>query len=496
MADKKVVLLHSNDIHGDFLPKEKDGKQVGGVSLLSGYIRRERDTEKNVLYANAGDMFRGSIIDSEFQGLSTIEIMNYMSPDIVTVGNHEADYGIAHLLFLEKCARFPIINANLYVKSNHARLFKPYEILEIDGLKFMFIGILTEEVLAQTRSEKLIGTFVDIWEAAKQIGVIIDNYKTTAVDYTVLLTHIGFEEDKKLAELLDPDWGIDLIIGGHSHTLLSEPCYVNGIPIVQVGTGSDHIGKVTLKFGEDRKLKKFDWECVEINEDTSEPDAIMDQLLNTYKNETDKKYGRIITTFKRPLTHPHRNMETELGNLFADLLQVDSSFDVMLMSSGAIRKTEMGPIVTYQDLKECVPYDDPVAMLHVTGAQFRHMIKFMLRDEAMQDRHTEFYQLSKGMRVVYDYNTKELVEFKLNGEDIKDDDMIKIAIQEGFHLGGFTEFFDVDIKEVLKNAKQRRVMTSCFAIFEELLSQANNVDSQVEGRIVILNKPEEVTEEK
>ena len=134
MAKKKLTLLHSNDLHGDFLPEMKDGLETGGLSRLAGYIRKVRSEEKNVIYANAGDMFRGSIIDSEYLGLSTIDLMNSLSPDVTTVGNHEVDYGVAHLLFLEKCARFPIINANLFVTLNNARLFEPYLTLNVDGM--------------------------------------------------------------------------------------------------------------------------------------------------------------------------------------------------------------------------------------------------------------------------------------------------------------------------------------------------------------------------
>ena len=122
---KKLTLLHSNDLHGDFLVEKV----------------------------------------SEFKGVSTIEIMNLLAPDVVTIGNHEVDYGLAHLLFLEKCANFPIINANLYMKHNGRRLFRSHRILEIDGMKVLFIGILTEEVLQKTKLEKLIGTLVDIREA-------------------------------------------------------------------------------------------------------------------------------------------------------------------------------------------------------------------------------------------------------------------------------------------------------------------------------------------
>ena len=85
-----------------------------------------------------------------------------LEPDIVTIGNHETDYGIAHLLFLEKCAKFPIINANMFIKSNMSRLFKPFKIIELDGMKILFIGIVTQEILAKAKNVGLVGTFVDI----------------------------------------------------------------------------------------------------------------------------------------------------------------------------------------------------------------------------------------------------------------------------------------------------------------------------------------------
>ena len=196
---KKLTLLHSNDMHGDFLAEDITQSLVGGVSMLSGYVDRVRRENKNTLYCIAGDMFRGSVIDSEFKGTSTIEIMNAIAPDVVTLGNHETDYGIAHLLFLEKCAKFPIINANLYIKSNFARLFRPHIILETGGMKILFIGIITEGVMKSAKNDTDVGGFVDIHEAVEEIGRICNAYNAVDIDLTVLLTHIGFEEDKLLA---------------------------------------------------------------------------------------------------------------------------------------------------------------------------------------------------------------------------------------------------------------------------------------------------------
>ena len=260
---KKLTLLHSNDLHGDFLAERIDNKLVGGVSMLSGYINKVREEEENVIYCIAGDMFRGSVIDAEYKGVSTIEIMNLLGPDVVTIGNHEVDYGLSHLLFIEKCANFPIINANFHIRTNNKRLFQPFYIAHIDGMKILFIGIITEDVLAQTKMDKVIGSFVDICEAAEEIGRICNTYNPIDIDFTIILTHIGFEEDKKLAAMLDPAWGVDVIIGGHSHTFLEHPVKVNDILIVQAGTGTDQIGRFDIMVDTDlNAVDTYTWSNV------------------------------------------------------------------------------------------------------------------------------------------------------------------------------------------------------------------------------------------
>ncbi len=244
---KKLTILHSNDMHGDFLAEVEGatGKLIGGLALLSGYLNQVRTQEANVLYVIAGDMVQGSVIDAEYKGVSTIEIMNYLAPDVVTLGNHELDYGLAHLLFLEKVANFPIVNSNLYIKQHNKRLLQPYIILERDGMHILFIGIIAEAVLSKLASDE-IGTYITLEDAAAETGKICNAYRDSDIDLTVLLTHIGFEEDLKLAAMLQPEWGVDMIIGGHSHTLLENPARVNGILIAQAGIGTDQIGRFDL----------------------------------------------------------------------------------------------------------------------------------------------------------------------------------------------------------------------------------------------------------
>ena len=177
---KKFTILHSNDMHGDFLAEATGTAEnyvIGGMSLLSGYINQVRQEKKNVLFVISGDMLQGSMIDTEYRGVSTIEIMNYLAPDVVTLGNHELDYGLPHLLFLEKMANFPIVNANLYIKKYNKRLMNPYLILNVDGFDIMFIGVVTEEALRTLKRDTSIGTFVSLEDAATEVGKICNATK-------------------------------------------------------------------------------------------------------------------------------------------------------------------------------------------------------------------------------------------------------------------------------------------------------------------------------
>lgn len=483
---KKLTLLHSNDLHGDFLAEQIDDKLVGGVSMLSGYINQVRQTEKNVIYAIAGDMFRGSIIDSEYKGISTIEIMNALAPDIATVGNHELDYGIPHLLFIEKCAQFPIINANLFIKTNHARLFPPCYIMELDGMKILFIGIITDAVLAQAKQDHLIGSFIGIEEAAQEIGRICNTYNRIDIDFTVLLTHIGFEADKELAAMLRPEWGVDLIIGGHSHTLMEQPCVVNDILIAQVGVGTDQIGRFDIVVNTDtNSIESYKWQCIPINDKYCPVDEQIENLIQKYKSVTDQKYTRVITRFSCPLTHPQRNTETALGNLFADIFKNSLGIDIMLLGSGSIRGEKLGPIVEYGGLTEIFPYDDGVYMLRADGRTFRQMMRYLLRDDAFLET-TEFYQLSQGLKLSYSRSNREIISLTYLGIEIADDDIFTIGLQN-YHYCNLESFFGVSFEHVKTFGTPKMIATSCLDILEEYLSTHKAIRQDVEGRLTILD---------
>jgi len=485
MNTKKFTILHSNDIHGDFLAEVKEGKGdlIGGLSLLSGYINRVREEEENVLYIISGDMVQGSLIDLEYRGVSTIEIMNYLAPDVVSLGNHELDYGLPHLLFLEKIANFPMVNANLYIKKYNKRLMLPYIILNKAGFDILFTGIITDKVLASIKQDELIGSFISLEEASAEVGKIANAYKNDDIDLTVLLTHIGFESDMELAKMLKPEWGVDLIIGGHSHTILETPEKVNDILIAQAGVGSDQVGRFDIVVDDDtNSIVEYKWELIPINSSLAEPDGKLQEYIDSFRDAVDRKYSTIICKLAKKLTHPLREEETTLGDLVADAFAASAQSDIALVGSGSIRVKEMGPLVTLKDFRACFPYDDFLNRYTVAGKILKQIFSHIMRP-GNRDGEGECYQINGSLRVVYDDRDSRLESISVNGEPVDDSRLYTVTLQ-GYHFNNSKDYLGTTNEELLKSGHHKVISTSAQEVLEEFLRNNQNISRKIEGRLV------------
>lgn len=482
---KKFTILHSNDMHGDFFAEDEKerGNLIGGLSLLSGYINKVRKEEKNVLYVISGDMLQGSVIDSEYKGCSTIEIMNYLAPDVVALGNHEFDYGLPHLLFLEKVANFPIVNANLYVKKYNKRLMHPHVVINKDGFDFLFTGIITEKIMDSLKMDSLVGSFISLEDASAEVGKICNAYKNDDIDLTVLLTHIGFESDIELAKMLKPEWGVDMIIGGHSHTFLEKPEKVNNILISQAGVGTNQIGRYDITVNDDtNSVVDFKWQLIPIDNKIAKPDMELTKFMDSFKENVDRKYNTIVCKFSQKLTHPKREIETTLGNLIADAFAEMSQCDVMLVGSGSIRGQELGPIVTLKDLKACFPYDDTLQRFKITGYQLKKIFNHIMRIEN-RDGEGECYQVNSKVNVVYNEKEKSVESLKISGVDVAEDTFYTICMQ-GYHFSNSKEYMNISEEELLESGQSKVVSTSAMEVLEEFLRNNQNISRGLENRIV------------
>jgi len=490
MKVKKFTILHNNDMHGDFLPEtEKEKKEyIGGLALLSGFIQQVRKEEKNVLYVIAGDMVQGSLIDSEFKGISTIEIMNYLSPDVVTLGNHEFDYGLPHLLFLEKMANFPIVNANLYIKDYFRRLMKPFHVIKKDGYEMLFTGIITDKVMDSIKMDSLIGSFVSLEEASHEVGKISDVYKNDDIDLTVLLTHIGLESDIALAKLLKPEWGVDLIIGGHSHSFMKEPVIENGVIIVSAGTGTNQIGRLDLWIDDDtNSIVDYKWKLITIESHNVKPDKDLVEFIGKFKTQVDRKYNTVLCKFKSALTNPKRQIETDLGDFIADALAEMGQIDVMLVGSGSIRSLSLGPTITLADLMACFPYDDAITKFDITGELLKKVFLHIMRNSNRNDEG-ECYQVNSTIKATHNDKTDTLKSLQYNDKPVEDDDIVSLGLQ-GFHIKNCKEYLGITYEELMAGGKSIVVTTSAFEHIKEYVRNHQNftlTGDTVKSRLVYL----------
>ncbi|MFW6115798.1 MAG: bifunctional metallophosphatase/5'-nucleotidase [Chloroflexota bacterium] len=485
MKTRKFTILHSNDMHGDFYAEVggEKGELIGGLSLLSGYINQMREEEENVLYVIAGDMIQGSIIDSEYKGISTMSIMNYLAPDVVTLGNHEFDYGLPHLLFLEKVANFPIVNANLYIRKYNKRLMRPYQIIPMAGLDILFIGIITEMVIETIRSDREIASFITLEEASQEVGKITNAYKHDDIDLTVLLTHIGFEADCELAGLLDPAWGVDMIIGGHSHTVLEQPREMNGVLIAQAGVGTNQLGRFDIVVDDDtNSIVDYQWELVPIVAGAIERDRELKKYIDSYNEVVELKYNSIVCKLSTELTHPSRTQETSLGNLFADALAEWGEIDVMLLGSGSVRSEKLGPVVTLGDFMACFPFTDTLTRYTVTGRTLRRMFNHWMRPENRSGRG-ECYQVNAGVRAVYSEDDRQLAGLWVDHQPVEDRVLYTVGLQ-GFHAGNSEANLDVTPEGLTEAGRSRVVATCAQDVILEYLREHQNFREEVEGRLV------------
>lgn len=482
---KKFTIIHSNDMHGDFLAEVQGekGTLIGGLSLLSGYLNKVRSEEENVLYVISGDMVQGSLIDTEYKGVSTIEIMNYLSPDVVALGNHEFDYGLPHLLFLEKMANFPIVNANLYIKKYNKRLMNPYIIIKKAGFDILFTGIITEKVIDSISQDKLIGSFVTLEDASKEVGKICNAYKNDDIDLTILLTHIGIESDKQLAGMLDPNWGVDMIIGGHSHTFLEKPEKINNILITQAGTSTNQVGRFDITVDDDtNSIIDYKWQMVDITSDIAAPDEELLKFIRTFKDQVDQKYNSVVCKFTQKLIHPERTTETPLGNLIADIFAQNAQCDVMFCGSGAIRSKELGPIVTLSDIISCFPYNDSITRYTIQGSKLKKIFSHIMRTEN-RDGEGECYQISRNLQAVYDDIQKKLISLTFDGQAVDDYKLYTIAMSS-YTANGCAKFLNITPEELAEDGPSKVVTTSSQDVLIEHLRSHQGLNSKIEGRLI------------
>ena len=365
----KTVILHTNDVHG----------AVDGYAYIAQLKADYEAKGAEVILVDAGDYSQGEVYVSDTKGLDAVEMMNVTGYDVVTLGNHEFDYGYAQLKENMTKADFKILCANVYGEDGTPIFDANYTYTTKSGVKIGFFGMETPEAQTKANPALIKGLKFDTdlkAVAEKQLEALKDD------DVVIALSHLGVDDSSKpytSYDLYNAAKGIDFIIDGHSHSVMTKG--KNGEPIQSTGTKFANIGVIVI----DDATKKIESNSLyEIKEDTAK-DAAVAAAAQKIIDRIDKEYGAVFAKSKVELNgakapNGNRDGETNNGDLITDAmlwkvmqnkegLTVNEDHVVAITNGGGIRAAIKVGDVTKKDIKTVLPFGNTIEVIYVTGTE-------------------------------------------------------------------------------------------------------------------------------
>ena len=363
----KTVILHTNDVHG----------AIEGYAYIAQLKADYEAKGAEVILVDAGDYSQGEVYVSDTKGLDAVEMMNVTGYDVVTLGNHEFDYGYAQLKENMTKADFKILCANVYGEDGTPIFDANYTYTTKSGVKIGFFGMETPEAQTKANPALIKGLKFDTdlkAVAEKQLEALKDD------DVVIALSHLGVDDSSKpytSYDLYNAAKGIDFIIDGHSHSVMIKG--KNGEPIQSTGTKFANIGVIVI----DDATKKIESNSLfEIKEDTAK-DATVAAAAQKIIDRIDKEYGAVFAKSKVELNgakapNGNRDGETNNGDLITDAmlwkvmqnkegLTVNEDHVVAITNGGGIRAAIKVGDVTKKDIKTVLPFGNTIEVIYVTG---------------------------------------------------------------------------------------------------------------------------------
>jgi 2',3'-cyclic-nucleotide 2'-phosphodiesterase (5'-nucleotidase family) len=318
-------------------------------------------------------MIQGNAWANFSRGKSSIEVMNAMKFDAMVVGNHEFDFGPKVLKERLAQARFPMLGANV---AGFAAL-KPYVIKKLQGVRVAIIGVVTQDTPVATHPRNVAGlTFSTPESAVKKYLAALKG----RADIFIVLSHCGFQADRELAAKVP---GIDVIVGGHSHTKLLQPELVGQTIIVQAWEHAKALGVLNLRI-KDCKIAGFDGALQEISPATGSANCQVQDIVARYERQAASRLQRVIGETEVDLDGKNvRTGETNLGDYVADVMRQTAGAEVSLINGGTIRTGIPQGKITVKDIYCMLPFDNYLVAISLTGAQLKQALEhgvFRLED--------------------------------------------------------------------------------------------------------------------
>ncbi|MEF2967161.1 5'-nucleotidase C-terminal domain-containing protein [Paenibacillus sp. M1] len=515
----QLRILHTNDTHAHLDNIDRRVTAVQGART------------DNTLLLDAGDVFSGTLYFNQFSGLADLYFMNEMKYDVMTFGNHEFDKGPGALAEFVKQAKFPFVSANVDFSAEpalsgvlqsgigapgEAGHIYPSLIKEIDGEKIGIIGLTTPESSVLSSPGPNIKFLDEVESAQKQV----DALETEGIDKIIVLSHLGYTVDQQLAESVD---GIDIIVGGHSHTQLDVPevHHAEAEPtlIVQTGEYDEHLGQLDVTFDENGVLDTWEGKLIDLN---AQDDA------GNYLIQGDAKAAAKLAEYTAPLEELKktvvgksdvnldgerdnvRKQETNLGNLVADgmrskvmsiVKESDVKGYVTIQNGGGIRASIDTGDITLGELLTTMPFGNNLSALKMTGTEIIAALENGV--SGVENGEGRFPQVS-GLRFYYDSTRDPEVIDDVTGAKTQTGQRIeKVQIQnedgtysdidpKGYYIVATNSYmadggdFYSSMKQAKNDGRYYELNLVDYEVFREYLEKVGAVNIAAEGRITDL----------
>lgn len=478
-ATEHVTIGHTNDVHGNI--EEDSYNKKFGYAKMATLINQWRAENENFLLLDAGDTFQGTIFVNQFEGESILPILNHLNYDLMAAGNHEFDFGYEKLLELRDQLDYPMISANVF-KPDGTELLVPVHYQEVAGKEYAFVGFVAEETPVLTHPDNVEGlTFKSPIKVAQEIVPKLQEQ----ADHVVVVSHVGINVDRDIAEAVD---GIDLIVGGHSHTPVATPERVNDTYIVQDWEYGKSLGRADLYYYNDELvgftggLKKYD--------ESVEADPEVQEMVNDITEQVDEVMQEVITTTDELLVGDResiRSQETNLGNLITDvMLEKTQSIegyeaDLALTNSGGIRSEIKSGEVTKLDLYNVLPFGNTLTVIDVSGSEIKAALENGV--SKITEGAGRFPQVS-GISFSYDITKsagERVEEVMVGGEALDESATYKLATNNFLAAGG-------DGYAMFEDNEAFNTGYTTYDIVEEYLKAHDSINPEVEERIVEISQ--------
>ena len=349
----ELLIIHSNDFHGHIAEE----KNYAGAAKIAAYVRNLRSNHPRVLFVDAGDAITGTPVSSLFEGEPIFHIMNAMGYDVGLLGNHEFDHGVKKIATFKNIADFPLLGATALDADNQIISDKPFTIIKLDDLKIGIIGILTDStplLITPHGNENL--TFR---APEKVLSELVPDLKPQ-VDFLMVLSHTGFEEDIALAKQFQD---IDLIVGGHSHTFNQHPVKSGRTWVVQADHYGQHLGYVKVNFTDTKGQYRLTGDLLAADE-LPQPDLKVLALVESYEEKVRKKVDLPIWETDQSLS------KEEIQPLFERIIADHVYADLGFYNLGGIRDSIDAGVITIRNLWSIEPFGNTLVTVTLSGADY------------------------------------------------------------------------------------------------------------------------------